>query len=278
MSTALITKTREESKAIVSRLPNALRVECDKVFAAGETLIKSADETARVLSIALSHIAADEKAVEKAQYKTFKDLAADVFGIKPAQATQFRKVGDKFYCAEKPPICSEWFTASKLYELRSVDSKILDEDAGSGLLRPDMTQAQLRDYAASKSLTDGAEVVKLFDIHIYTKDGESAFTGSEDDIYEALFDAVEAEDAERDRVAHFNPHATLVKEAKGKTPAKEVKGKGLVIVYGTRVAHAVYFSTDRAKTAPSEETIAAQNKTIEALMAEIAALKAERNA
>jgi len=283
MSTAIITLTKEDSKSIIAKLPSNLRVEADKVFTACNDAGTSIDNAQRIVSIAFSKISADDKAIEKAGFKTFKEFACTAFGVKASQASQFKKVGDKFYNAEKPPIVTEWYSASKLYELRSVDSSILDVDAEEGILNPNMTQAQLREYADSKAIaSNNPEVMKCFDAIITSID----LNGVEADIIDKEYNNITLDELkaimydlaicppEDDRLAKYNPHKSYVEKRKdGKD--KEISLKGLVLVTDTFFVKAVYIPTKTKKPTKAKEKSAV---TFTEVSASIDLMSAEQKA
>ena len=261
MSNQLITTTKAEVKTIVAKLPPALRTECDKVFALANEAAPAVDAVRKQTCIAINAIALNEKAVEKAGYKAFKDLAADIFGMAPVLATQCRKTAEKFYCAETPPIVTEWYSQSKLAELLKVDSKRLDEDAKAGKLKPAMTNAELRAYAEAvkaEALGDGkAEVLKMYEAHVQVcgQSQPAGFTGTYEDILEALasecrkaLDLPEASVIDKDRFGSFNPHVTYTPD-KGKPS----NAKGVFLAYGAFMATAWYMPIPKTKTAKKRE-------------------------
>lgn len=261
MSNSLITTTKAEVKAIVAKLPPALRMECDKVFTLANEAAPAVDAVRKQTCIAINAIALDEKAVEKAGYKTFRDLAADIFGMAPVLATQCRKTAEKFYCAEKQPTVTAWYSQSKLAELLKVDSERLDKDAASGLLKPSMTNAELRAYAdavKAEALEDGtAKLVKMYDAHITAPNNPAAipFTGTYEELLDAMrkicrsvLDLPADTVIEVDRFGSFNPHVTITPE-KGKPH----DAKGVFLAYSTFMVCAWYTPTPRAKSPKKRE-------------------------
>ena len=261
MSNTLITTTKAEVKAIVAKLPPALRTECDKVFTLANEAAPALDAVRKQTCIAINAIALNEKAVEKAGYKTFRDLAADIFGMAPALASQCRNTAAKFYCAEKQPTVTAWYSQSKLAELLKVDTERLDKDAASGILKPSMTNAELRAYAdavKAEALEDGAtKLVKMYDAHIYSSQsaGTLNFTGTYDEILDKMRELCRGVNdlpsetvIEADRFGSFNPHVTITPE-KGKPH----EAKGVFLVYNACMLCAWYTPTPRAKTPKKRE-------------------------
>ena len=162
----LIASTKSEVKSIVKNLSENARVAVDTVFAyapelkeANDRIAEAEKSVAPVLCKAFSQIASDKDGIKKCGYDKFEDFASVLFGqsLGGKTASMLKRVGDKFYNVEKPPVVGQWFTPSKLQELRNVDNKKLDEDAASGVLRPDMTMAELRAYATKPAIDDGTE-------------------------------------------------------------------------------------------------------------------------
>lgn len=278
----LNTITRANVKTAVACFDTATRKEIDKAIALWNDFATAHGEEATRLakqrSIALWHIAKDEQAVEKAGYKNFKDCAADIIGLAPSLATQYRKAAERFYCN---PDCSspvkDWYGPAALYELCRVKASdvAIVKAVKSGELKESTTAKEVRAWAdAYKALTDGGEkpeVVKMYSAHIDAPNGEILpFEGTLEELHTAMRGTINTDATiENDRFGAFNPHAT---EIRGK---REVAGKGLFLCFGSQVCTAVYFPLERTKQFPDAATVAAQNETIAALMAEIAALKAQ---
>lgn len=282
MDTNLI--IRSEYKNQIAAFGKETRLAIDEAIAAynafAESNGKDAAAMARRQAVAVSMIAEDKDALEKAGFETFKDAAKVLVHLSPANATQYRKAGD-FIRSKDAPAIVNWYSPSALYEFtaKKVPVEAINAAVKSGELKEDMPFALIRAWCEAhspKALTDGedtAEVIPMFSAHI-TPAGERtyAFDGTLDEIRAEMWNALNTDATmDEDRFGAFNPHAT---ETRGK---REVKGKGLALVFGVKMVSAVYFPAQRTKSkSAASDTIAAQNATIEKLMAEIAALKAQQ--
>lgn len=156
MNELIITTKKSEVKNIVKNLSDSARTAVDTVFAYAPEMNTAAAEAEAairkvepVLCESFSRIAADKDGIRKSGYKSFEAFGEAVFGFKSSLLSQYKRAGDKFFNVEKRPIVSEWYTVSKLSELRNVPNDKLDEDAKNGVLTPIMTQSALRAYAAN---------------------------------------------------------------------------------------------------------------------------------
>lgn len=245
-SALTITKSKEESKLIIKNLPEAMRVECDKLFSATKTAAASRAEANKAESPmrrALYELSKNTEEVKKAGFKSFGEFAERVFGLASSAATNAAKVGEKFDCGKQTPLV-EWFSFYQLYELRDVSREQLDADVESGVLRPNMTTEQLREYNRAHKLDDGKPVlVKMYDAHI-TVVGEVPFhfEGTLDEIKVKMWNVLGNETAiEEDRFGVYNPHIST------KKGEKEVKLKGLFLAFGTKVVLTAYMPIERKK-------------------------------
>lgn len=282
MDTFLI--IRNEHKAQIAAFGKETRLAIDEAITAYNALMESAGKDAAAMArrqaVAVSMMAEDKDALEKAGFESFKDAALALVHLAPSNATQYRKAGD-FIRSKDAPAIVNWYSPSALYEFtaKKIPVETINDAIKSGELKEDMSFASIRAWCEAhspKSLTDGdeAEVIPMFSAHITWAGGETyAFDGTLDEIRAEMWRALNTDATmEEDRFGTFNPHAT---ETRGK---REVKGKGIVLVFGVKMVSAVYFPLQREKKGKTStaDTIAAQNETIEKLMAEIAALKAQK--
>ena len=289
MSNELITIERKEVATIIKAFDLPTRKAIDEAIALGNEFGRAHNDEAKRLnvarSIAVYKIAEDKDAVERAGFKTFKELATALFGLAPANATQYRKSAERFYCN---PDCNspvkDWFGPSTLYLFASakVEDKDIEKGINDGKLSDKSTNEQIKAWIASlnpEALTDGKpEIVKLYDasyMKITTSGGEvktyqwTDYAVSLDEIKSVMREAGTPEGD--DYYTYFNPHATLTRINK-KGESKDVTGKGLLYHSLSVISIATYFPAEVKKT-NSNATIDAQNATIAKLMAEIEALK-----
>lgn len=275
-SALTVTKSKEESKLIIKNLPEAMRVECDKLFSATKTAAASRAEANKAESPmrkALYELSKNTDEVKKAGFKSFGEFAERVFGLASSAATNAAKVGEKFDSGKQTPLV-EWYSFYQLYELRDVSREQIDADVESGILHPNMTTEQLRDYNRAHKLDDGKPVlVKMYDAHI-TVVGEVPFhfEGTMDEIKVKMWDSLGIDTVmEDDRFGTYNPHIIT------KKGEKEVKLKGMFLAVGTKVILTAYTPSERKKAqSETDATIEAQNKTIAELMAKLKALEGKK--
>ena len=196
METSLITTSKNDVRTIVKNLSEPARKAVDTVFAYAPDIAAAesrVDEARRgyepVLCESFSKIATDKDGISKAGFKTFGDFAEAVFGLKPAAASMYKRVGDKFFNVDKRPTCAAWYSVSKLQELRNVDNATLDKDAESGALTPDMSLSALRAYADSKkspALEDGSASVSNGFYGVILPAGDKALYPDEESFYKAV--------------------------------------------------------------------------------------------
>ena len=264
----LITTTRSESKSIVKFLSDSARIECDKVFALRDVL-EAAEKSINAsmltfepqLCDSFSKIAADTAGIKKAGYDNFKDFAAAAFGIADKAASMYKRVGDKFFNVEKRPTVASWYSASKLQELRNVDNDRLDKDAASGVLKPDMTQSALRDYATAvktESITDGkdnADVTNGF-VAVILPDGKPQTYANESAIYAAL-NRGNAPIA--DRLHVMSSDMTIIVKAKDeKHKDKEIKTRLCIVEHDNGTVAVARFWKNPAVLTKEEKAKAAE--------------------
>lgn len=281
MNAITITKTRDESKLILKNMPKVVQATCDKIWVAGADFAgatMTANERDSALRLALLDASNAFEAVKKdSGYKGFGAFACDVFGFGSDSAvTNAVKVAEQIDLPKVPKL-SAWYSTFMLYELRGVPSERLKADVESGALHAGMTMQDLREYRKSCELEfgeDKAKVVPTFDAHFAVNGvSKGAADLTFDEVKEHMRSLIETDaKIEDDRFASYNPHAERDIDAK-----TSVKGKGLVLVFGVTCVTCVYFPLKRSKVSKANaDTIAAQNATIEKLMAEIAALKAQQ--
>lgn len=270
----VISKSREDSKLILKNMPKAVQATCDKVFVAGADLggrIVATNESDSAFRIALLDASNAFGAVKDSPYKGFADFACAVFGFTSAPAvTNAVKVAEHIDLPQIPKL-SAWYSTGMLYELRDVPAERLKADVESGALHAGMTMKELREYNRSCKLEDGDDMpalVPMFTAHITPAGGETLrVDGTLEEIKLAMWNALGVDASmDEDRYGSFNPHAT---ELRGK---REVKGKGIALVFGVKMVSAVYFPIEREKK--TESAVEAQNATIAKLMARIAELEA----
>lgn len=252
MDTNLI--IRNEHKAQIAAFGKETRLAIDEAITAYNALVESTGKDAAAMArrqaVAVSMIAEDKEALEKAGFETFKDAALALVHLAPANATQYRKAGD-FIRSKDAPAIVNWYSPSALYMFTSkkVPVNVINAAIKSGDLKEDMSFAAIRAWCEAhdpKALTDGeesAEVVPIFTAHI-TFDGQPtySFDGTLDEIRSELWRTLGTDATmDEDRFGTFNPHAT---EMRGK---REVKGKGIVLVFGVKMVSAVYFPVQRTK-------------------------------
>ena len=274
-----ITKTRNDAKLILKNMPKELQAACDKIFVAGADLggaILNTNERDSAFRLALLEASNTfGKPDKNSPYKGFGDFACAVFGFKSAPSvTNAVKVAEMIDVPQIPKL-GAWYSTSQLYELRGIAPDELKRAVESGELRAGMTTKELREYRQSHELPDGTpEVIPMFKAHIIAPNGENLpFDGTLDELKDAMRDTINTDATiENDRFGSYNPHAT---ELRGK---REIAGKGLFLCFGTKVCTSVYFPAEREKPTKTgtAATIAAQNATIEKLMAELAELKAKQ--
>lgn len=269
-----ITTNKSDVRKLIAKLPEAVRVECDKLFVtakdADEAII-NAHAAESPLRATLARINHNEEALKKAGFKNFGEFAEKVFGLPAQQATQAAKVGEKFDLTDKKSPLVEWFSFYGLYELRDVDMKTLDEDVKKGVLHKGMTQKELRAYNAAHKLEDGkASVLKTYNAH-FLLPGESegiAFTGTYEEIQNAmreacrqhlhLNDSVVIED---DRFGSFNPHVTITPDG-----GKQKDAKGVFLAYSHFMMTAWYMPAPaqrKRKESPQDAVQMLKNLTPE---------------
>lgn len=313
-NTELTTISRKDVKDVIAPFSPAVRAEIDKAIALANDFAKAHGEEATRLAIqraiALYHIAEDKEAVKKAGFKTFKELAAVLFNLGSSSATNYRSAAEQFYCNEDAPVVKEWFGPSGLYEFirGGITNEAIQGGIDRGELKANMTNSDIRTWVdAQKAISDGegdegeVKIAKLYDGSVVAVSGldsdkpcryTASFHGAtEDEIRASLalalgksiydVDAPEATEFaagfEDDRMGRFNPHAEL---DNGK---KKVAGKGLFAASANAMAKVIYFPAAKAKAKEAKsdnaaaDTIKAQNDTIAALMAKIAALEAAQN-
>lgn len=292
MATELTTIQRKDVADTIKVFDTITRKAIDEALALGNDFARAHNDEAKRVNvaraIAVYRIASDKEAVEKTGFKTFKDVAAALFGLAPANATNYRKAAEQFYCNDNAPICKDWWGPSTLYLFcaAGVDNDTIKTAIEAGKLKKDTTNDGIKAWIASleaDALEDGkADVVKLYDAEVTCCDYDcngvgqvsiKAFHGvTMDEIKTAMLrNGLPNTD---DFFTAFNPHAELTRPTKKGT--KTIMGKGLFYACTERMSKAVYFSAETSKAkakGPTAETVSAQQKTIEALMARIAQLE-----
>ena len=283
MSNELITIERKEVATIIKAFDAPTRKAIDEAIALGNEFGRAHNDEAKRLnvarSIAVFKIAEDKEAVEKAGFETFKELATALFGLAPANATQYRKSAERFYCN---PDCNspvkDWFGPSTLYLFASakVEDKDIEKGIKDGKLSDKSTNEQIKAWIASlkpEELTDGKpEVVKLYDVH-YTKLDMAGGKCEASQFNEYAVTLNEIKSAMReagtpdgdDYYTYFNPHATLTRVNK-KGESKKVTGKGLLYHSLTVICVATYFPAEVKKTpknSPQDAVQMLKNMTAE---------------
>ena len=237
--TLTITTSKNDVRKLIAKLPEAVRVECDKLFVTAkdaDAAITNAHTAESPLRATLARINHNEAALKDAGFKNFGEFAEKVFGLPAQQATQAAKVGEKFDLAEKKSPLVEWFSFYGLYELRDVDMETLNADVKAGVLHKGMTQKELRAYNAAHKLEDGStKVLKAYNAHFLIP-GETegvAFTGAYEEILDAMREACRQHlhlnadvVIEDDRFGSFNPHVTITPDG-----GKPKDAKGVFLAY-----------------------------------------------
>lgn len=290
MASELITITRKDVADTIKVFDLDTRKAIDEALALGNDFARAHNDEAKRVNvaraIAVYRIAADKTAVEKAGFKTFKDVAAALFGLAPANATNYRKAAEQFYCNDKAPACKDWWGPSTLYLFcaAGVDNDTIAAAIEAGTLSEKSTNEQIKAWIASLSteaLEDGkAAVAKLYDGIIrafhYVDGGSVEMYGGP--FYGITLDEIKAKlhtdenPAGDEYFAAFNPNSVITR-INGKGAAKEIAGKGLMYAAIGIFSQAVYFPAETAKAAkkaakgPTQETVDAQNATIEKMRA-----------
>lgn len=233
--TLTITTNKSDVRKLIAKLPEAVRVECDKLFVTAkdaDAAITNAHAAESPLRATLARINHNEAAIKEAGFKNFGEFAEKVFGLPAQQATQAAKVGEKFDLSEKKSPLVEWFSFYGLYELRDVDMATLDADVKSGVLHKGMTQKELRAYNAAHKLESGAvKLVKMYEAHIVAPSaGESvAFKGTYEEILDKMRDICRTVNGlpgdfviDEDRFGAYNPHVSFTSDKGKVTDAKGV--------------------------------------------------------
>lgn len=297
MATELITITRKEVADTIKAFDLDTRKAIDEALALGNDFARAHNDEAKRVNvaraIAVYRIASDAEAVKKTGFKTFKEVAAALFGLAPANATNYRKAAEQFYCNDKAPACKDWWGPSTLYLFcaAGIDNETIAAAISAGKLSEKSTNEQIKVWIASleaEALEDGKpEVAKLYDgvfrVFHYTDDtalglDTAPFYGLTMDEIKARLHPDESPAADEYFTA-FNPHASITRINK-KGAAKEITGKGIIYAALGIFSQAVYFPAEVQKTAqkskngPTEDTIAAQNATIEKQAADNAKLRA----
>ena len=173
MANELITIARKDYSNAIKCFDRDTRDAIDRAIALGNEFAQAHNEEAKRLNIAravaIHHIAQDQEAVEKAGYTKFKDLASDLFGMKPELATNYRKAAEQFYCNDKAPACRDWWGPTTLYLFcaKKIDNDTINAAIEAGKLKQDTTNEQIKAWIASleaEALEDGKpEIAKLYD-------------------------------------------------------------------------------------------------------------------
>lgn len=241
----MISRTREDSKLILANLPKAVQADCDMIFAAAKDFDKATLKSGKAIAISMARIDAYEKTLKESGFKSLADFSDKVFGMKAANASQFRGVGKKFFLAEDAPACADWYTVAKLYELRNVDNAILSQDCNDGILNPSMTKDELVAYAKSKALESGdskASVIKLYNAEIVKVD-EKKLTVTRDMLYSVTLDEIKAvvaqDSSDEARFSKYNPFVSVEKQDGDK--AKTIACKAIFYAGTFYHATAKYF-------------------------------------
>lgn len=274
MATELTTIQRKDVADTIKAFDSITRKAIDEALALGNDFARAHNDEAKRVNvaraIAVYRIASDKEAVEKTGFKTFKDVAAALFGLAPANATNYRKAAEQFYCNDKAPICKDWWGPSTLYLFcaAGVDNDTIKAAIEAGKLKQDTTNDGIKAWIASLSagaLEDGkADVAKLYDgvMTRWTAQGSPSapFYGLTMDELKA--DMSEGGPREDSYYSAFDPHATMTRTGR-KGTTKEVKGKGLMLYTLDGPVTAVYFPAETSKAnGPTEKTVQAQNDTI----------------
>lgn len=280
MANELITIERKNVAGIIKVFDNDTRKAIDEALAIGNDFARAHNDEAKRVNvaraIAVYRIAKDAEAVEKTGFKTFKDVAAALFGLAPANATNYRKAAEQFYCNDKAPVCADWWGPSTLYLFcaAKVDNDTIKAAIEAGKLSEKSTNDDIKKWIASletDALEDGkAEVAKLYDGElVYFKFGTNTPVEEyRNSFYAWTLDEIKAAidpgDGTHDDsyFASFDPHAELDR-INTKGAKKTVKGKGIVFNSIDVMARAVYFPAEVKKSkGPTAETVKAQNDTI----------------
>lgn len=289
MASELITITRKDVADTIKVFDLDTRKAIDEALALGNDFARAHNDEAKRVNvaraIAVYRIASDKEAIEKTGFKTFKDVAAALFGLAPANATNYRKAAEQFYCNDKAPTCKDWWGPSTLYLFcaAGVDNDTIAAGIAAGKLTEKSTNDQIKAWIASLysvALEDGkADVLKLYDGEmVYFKFGPDKPVEEFRDVFHAwtideIKAAIDPGDGTHDDTyfTSFDPHAELTRPTKKGT--KTVKGKGIAFNSIDVMARAVYFPAETHKTAqkanngPTADTVAAQNATIEKMRA-----------
>lgn len=274
MANELMTIERKNVAGIIKVFDNDTRKAIDEALAIGNDFARAHNDEAKRVNvaraIAVYRIAKDAEAVEKTGFKTFKDVAAALFGLAPANATNYRKAAEQFYCNDNAPVCKDWWGPSTLYLFcaAKVDNDTIKAAIEAGKLTQDSTNDAIKAWIASlqsEALEDGKPVpAKLYDgvITRWREQGNSRtpfYSVTMDELKTAMTEGAPCEES---YFSAFDPHA-IMNRAGSKGTIKEVKGKGVMLYTIEGPVTATYFPAETSKAkGPTEKTVQAQNDTI----------------
>lgn len=278
-----MTVERKDVAGIIKAFDNDTRKAIDEALALGNDFARAHNDEAKRMNvaraIAIYHIAADEKAVEKTGCKTFKDVAAKLFFMKPELATNYRKAAEQFYCKDGAPACKDWWGPTTLYLFcaAKVDNDTIAAAIEAGKLSDKSTNEQIKAWIASlqsEALEDGkVEVAKLYDgvITRWTMQGATDAAFYAVTLDELKADMSEGGPADDSYFSAFDPHSTVTRINR-RGAAKDVKGKGIMLHTLNGPVTAIYYPAEVKKSnGPTEKTVQAQNDTIARMRAAMVA-------
>ena len=262
-SVALMTgsDTREIALSYVSKLPDAMRVEFDKYCTAVAQEKVSSLPADRQRAKLIMMLTADKDALKASGFKTVGDFVSVVLDCSGSLASQYVFAGKNYWFNDKPetvPECGKWYTATSLYLLKDVALSRIAEDCKNGTLKPAMTNAMLKEYAAKAKLENPAKpesdskakLTKTYTAHILAllADGtvktDTLYALTMDEVKTALIPEDSAKDD--DRFGSFNPHAKFTN-----ADGKEIACKGMFFASGAYMARATYYEDGKKADIPA---------------------------
>lgn len=148
MSNSLITieKLNITTRAFLNEELNEITQHIYEIY---QEVAGFANDRARQIAMLLTEVR-DRKLYEQDGFESMADYAYEAFGMARSTAYKMASAGELYKDETIPAMLKENFTPTMLVELKSVTPSQLEQDIEKGILRPEMSQRELRNYAKSQ--------------------------------------------------------------------------------------------------------------------------------
>lgn len=148
MSNSLITieKLNITSRAFLNEELNEITQHIYELY---QEVAGFANDRARQIAMLLTEVR-DRKLYEQDGFENMADYAYEAFGMARSTAYKMASAGELYKNETVPAMLKENFTPTMLVELKGITPAQLEQDVENGILRPEMSQQDLREYAKSQ--------------------------------------------------------------------------------------------------------------------------------